>query len=84
MPWLASTRSAISPDPLRRAARADHGRQPVLAGDDRGVRHDPARIEDGGGQFSEHGRPTRRAEGRDEDLALLEFAEPVGRQDDTC
>ena len=67
-------------DPRRRGAGADHGRQPVLARDDRGVGHDPADVRDRRGDLGEDRRPGRRGDRADEDLARahrVEVAEPA-------
>ena len=69
-------------DPLRRRARTDHGREPVLAGDDGRVAHDAAGIEHCGCDRAEDRRPAGRRGRCDEDLALLELAELLRAEDD--
>ena len=68
-------------DPARGVAGTDDRGQPVLARDDRGVRHDPADVRDRRGDRAEHRRPARGGHGGDEDLPGLKLAEPRGVED---
>ena len=54
----------------RRAAGPDDGGQPVLAADDRGVRHDAADVGDDGLDVGEDRRPGRRRDRADEDVPV--------------
>ena len=63
MPVEPSTRIRLPGlDLRRRAAGADDGRQPVLAADDRGVRHDAADVRDHRLDLREDRRPGRRGD----------------------
>jgi hypothetical protein len=65
----------IAFDRLRPVRGAEDRREPVLAGDDRRVRHDPTDVRDGCLDAREHGRPARRGRRADEDLARLHLIE---------
>ena len=81
-PVEPSTRS-IWPVPIRDggAPGADHGRQPVLARDDRRVGHDPADVGDGRLDLGEDRRPGRRGDRADEDLAGADVGDLVAGLD---
>ena len=56
-------------DHTGRVVEADHRRDPVLAGHDRAVGHEPANLHDQRGRVDEQRRPAGISEGRDQDLA---------------
>src|SRR5262249_30241287 len=65
-----------------RAASTDHGRKPILAADDRGVRHDAADVGDRGGDLREDRRPGGRGDRADEDLAVADVGDLLHGLDD--
>ena len=62
----------------RRTRRRDGGKS-IFAAHDGRMRHHPADVGDGGADLAEHRGPAGRGHRRDEDLAVLDLIEFVGR-----